>query len=311
MDSVSNVGVLDKAVAVLRALERAGSERRSPSCRRRPVCRERPPTAWPTALEQHGLVRRDADGRFCLGLALVGLGQAAADALPARRARPTRRSSRSATRRARACSCSSARATAGAASCRCSRAHGLRWIVAEGALLPLRRRLGRPGAVRSSSVRPAGSRASRSASPAWRRSARRSSTPTGGSLAAVSVSGPFERLSRRPGRTVRRRPHCGAATAIATHLRPRNVSEIEAIRAQIGGGDDPRRRWRALRCAAEWARIGPISYPPELPITARRDDLLAAIRDHQVVVVAGETGSGKSTQLPEAVPRARAAASTG
>src|SRR3954454_23835286 len=41
------------------------------------------------------------------------------------------------------------------------------------------------------------------------------------------------------------------------------------------------------------------SYPPELPVSARRDDLLAAIRDHQVVVVAGETGSGKTTQLPK------------
>src|SRR6187431_811489 len=39
--------------------------------------------------------------------------------------------------------------------------------------------------------------------------------------------------------------------------------------------------------------------PPDLPIAARRDDLLAAIRDHQVVIVAGETGSGKSTQLPK------------
>lgn len=45
--------------------------------------------------------------------------------------------------------------------------------------------------------------------------------------------------------------------------------------------------------------VGPIAYPPELPISARRDDLLAAIRDHQVVVVAGETGSGKTTQLPK------------
>jgi ATP-dependent helicase HrpA len=45
--------------------------------------------------------------------------------------------------------------------------------------------------------------------------------------------------------------------------------------------------------------IEAIEYPPELPITGRRDDLLAAIRDHQVVVVAGETGSGKTTQLPK------------
>jgi ATP-dependent helicase HrpA len=42
-----------------------------------------------------------------------------------------------------------------------------------------------------------------------------------------------------------------------------------------------------------------IEYPADLPITARRDELLSAIRDHQVVVIAGETGSGKSTQLPK------------
>ncbi|HTE74224.1 MAG TPA: ATP-dependent RNA helicase HrpA, partial [Actinomycetes bacterium] len=43
----------------------------------------------------------------------------------------------------------------------------------------------------------------------------------------------------------------------------------------------------------------PVSYPPELPVAQRRDDIAAAIRDHQVVVVAGETGSGKTTQLPK------------
>jgi ATP-dependent helicase HrpA len=42
-----------------------------------------------------------------------------------------------------------------------------------------------------------------------------------------------------------------------------------------------------------------ISYPPELPVSAHREELLAAIRDNQVVVVAGETGSGKTTQLPK------------
>ncbi|HEX5534582.1 MAG TPA: ATP-dependent RNA helicase HrpA [Actinomycetales bacterium] len=43
----------------------------------------------------------------------------------------------------------------------------------------------------------------------------------------------------------------------------------------------------------------PISYPPELPVSQRRADLLEVIRDNQVVIVAGETGSGKTTQLPK------------
>ena len=47
------------------------------------------------------------------------------------------------------------------------------------------------------------------------------------------------------------------------------------------------------------ASVPEVSYPPQLPVSARRDDLLAAIKDHQVVVVAGETGSGKTTQLPK------------
>ncbi|MES2094661.1 MAG: ATP-dependent RNA helicase HrpA [Actinomycetota bacterium] len=42
-----------------------------------------------------------------------------------------------------------------------------------------------------------------------------------------------------------------------------------------------------------------ISYPEELPVSRRRADIAAAIRDHQVVIVAGETGSGKTTQLPK------------
>src|SRR6266542_2811690 len=42
-----------------------------------------------------------------------------------------------------------------------------------------------------------------------------------------------------------------------------------------------------------------ISYPPALPVSQRKDEIGAAIRDHQVVVLAGETGSGKTTQLPK------------
>lgn len=42
-----------------------------------------------------------------------------------------------------------------------------------------------------------------------------------------------------------------------------------------------------------------LHYPEHLPVVERKDDIAAAIRDHQVVVVAGETGSGKTTQLPK------------
>ena len=53
------------------------------------------------------------------------------------------------------------------------------------------------------------------------------------------------------------------------------------------------------RAVAARAIQGRLAYPDTLPITERRDEILDAIRDHQVVIVAGETGSGKSTQLPK------------
>src|SRR4051794_10638377 len=53
------------------------------------------------------------------------------------------------------------------------------------------------------------------------------------------------------------------------------------------------------RVAGRRASVPAVRYPPELPVSQRRDDLLAAIRDHQVVIVAGETGSGKTTQIPK------------
>jgi len=45
--------------------------------------------------------------------------------------------------------------------------------------------------------------------------------------------------------------------------------------------------------------MSPITFPAELPVSARREDIAAAIRDNQVVIVSGETGSGKTTQLPK------------
>ncbi len=53
------------------------------------------------------------------------------------------------------------------------------------------------------------------------------------------------------------------------------------------------------RLARRAQSVPPLRYPPELPISAARDDIADALADHQVIVVAGETGSGKTTQLPK------------
>ncbi len=51
---------------------------------------------------------------------------------------------------------------------------------------------------------------------------------------------------------------------------------------------------------AEAARpVGTVRFPEELPVSARRDEIAAALRAHQVIIVGGETGSGKTTQLPK------------
>ncbi|MYW12192.1 ATP-dependent RNA helicase HrpA [Streptomyces sp. SID2563] len=46
-------------------------------------------------------------------------------------------------------------------------------------------------------------------------------------------------------------------------------------------------------------RMPAITYPEQLPVSQKKDEILEAIRDHQVVIVAGETGSGKTTQIPK------------
>jgi len=45
--------------------------------------------------------------------------------------------------------------------------------------------------------------------------------------------------------------------------------------------------------------IPPITFPEDLPVSGRREEIAEALRKHQVVIVSGETGSGKTTQLPK------------
>ncbi|MFF2811185.1 ATP-dependent RNA helicase HrpA [Streptomyces sp. NPDC058000] len=68
-----------------------------------------------------------------------------------------------------------------------------------------------------------------------------------------------------------------------------------AVLTEIAAGLDE----AELRVAQRRAAMPAVSYPAELPVSQKKDDILAAIRDHQVVIVAGETGSGKTTQIPK------------
>ncbi|HEV2257680.1 MAG TPA: ATP-dependent RNA helicase HrpA [Streptosporangiaceae bacterium] len=56
---------------------------------------------------------------------------------------------------------------------------------------------------------------------------------------------------------------------------------------------------RAEARAARRAAMPPITYPAELPVSQRRDEIAQAIKENQVVIIAGETGSGKTTQIPK------------
>src|SRR5262245_8497295 len=88
-----------------------------------------------------------------------------------------------------------------------------------------------------------------------------------------------ERLRRRLGGTGRIRDDAKRAVTLR----------------QIGADIDA----AASRVAARAASVPTIAYPDELPVSQRRDEIAAAIAAHQVVIVAGETGSGKTTQLPK------------
>ncbi|WP_242504290.1 ATP-dependent RNA helicase HrpA [Promicromonospora panici] len=71
--------------------------------------------------------------------------------------------------------------------------------------------------------------------------------------------------------------------------RPRRTGPQRVSTAQLEAA-------AAKRAAVE---VPPVTYPAQLPVSARRADISAAIRDNQVVIVAGETGSGKTTQIPK------------
>jgi DNA-binding IclR family transcriptional regulator len=195
MDSVSSIGVLDKSVAILDALV-AGPASLAALVDRTGLTRA---TAHrlATGLENHGLVRRDTEGRFTLGLRLVALGRAATDAYPlADAARP-------ALLRLRDASGESAQLyvpDGGERLCVVSvdSIHELRTIVPTGSRLPIG--FGSAGRVlagetgRHGWVSSVGERAPGVASV---------SAPihnaAGEVIAAVSVSGPIDRTTRRPG----------------------------------------------------------------------------------------------------------------
>ncbi len=81
------------------------------------------------------------------------------------------------------------------------------------------------------------------------------------------------------------------------------------------GASPPHPRERAPPRPQVPARaLPPIAFPEALPVSARRDEIARAVLDHQVVIVCGETGSGKTTQLPKlmlAIGRGKANAKPG
>ncbi|APT92385.1 ATP-dependent helicase [Corynebacterium phocae] len=84
------------------------------------------------------------------------------------------------------------------------------------------------------------------------------------------------------------------ADARGFHRRLRKARSAAARLAIAQDMDAAQRRVEKISAA-----IPDITYPETLPVSARKDDIAAAIRDNQVVIIAGETGSGKTTQIPK------------
>jgi DNA-binding IclR family transcriptional regulator len=196
MDSVSGVGVLDKAMTVLAALE-AGPKPLAAVVAETGLSRA---TAHrlAVALEAHGLVRRDPEGRFCLGLRLIGLGHASAEAVPGwLDARPALEWLRAETGESVQLFVRDGEERVCVESLEAP--HELRTIVPVGARLPLDRGSG-GRALRG----PAAGAQAWVESVAERQPGVASVSapvldPSGRVVAAVSVSGPIDRITRSPG----------------------------------------------------------------------------------------------------------------
>ena len=109
----------------------------------------------------------------------------------------------------------------------------------------------------------------------------------GSSSHAASSAGPDELYERLGGLTLRDEHRLLRRVDRVRH----GHDDLDALLAEIARAEATVARRRAA--------VPTVSYPPQLPVSARRDDLLAAIAGNQVVIVAGETGSGKTTQLPK------------
>ena len=77
----------------------------------------------------------------------------------------------------------------------------------------------------------------------------------------------------------------------------RRLSKAKAPQALAAIGADIAEAARGVE--KRNALVPAIEYPEQLPVSARRGDIMELIRDNQVVIIAGETGSGKTTQIPK------------
>jgi ATP-dependent helicase HrpA len=98
-----------------------------------------------------------------------------------------------------------------------------------------------------------------------------------------------------------RQPAAGARPAPRPDGRPqqRPPSRPGPRPEPAPGAEAPPGRRRSPRPPRQANPLPPITFPEALPVSARRDEIAAALQASQVVIVSGETGSGKTTQLPK------------